>query len=201
MKGGNIYQKYSTPNPVARALVDGFARTFDALADRLSPGVALEVGCGEGELCRRLVNRGWEANGFDVDPEVIDEARRRDAGRPRSPSYFVGDIRSMTPQSADLVVCCEVLEHLAEPAAALRKISTWSPYLLASVPREPIWRALNVMRGAYLRDFGNTPGHVQHWSGRAFAALLNAEYDILALRHPLPWTMALCSSRRFGRAA
>ena len=46
-------------------------------------------------------------------------------------------------------------------------------HLLVSVPREPLWRGLNMARGAYLKDLGNTPGHLNHWSKRSFVALLS----------------------------
>ena len=47
-----------------------------------------------------------------------------------------------------------------------------SRWLLVSVPREPLWRGLNLARGSYLRELGNTPGHLNHWSKRRFASLL-----------------------------
>ena len=46
--------------------------------------------------------------------------------------------------------------------------------LLVSVPREPLWRGLNMARGAYMRDLGNTPGHVNHWSKRALRGAARA---------------------------
>ena len=40
--------------------------------------------------------------------------------------------------SAELVVCCEVLEHLEHPEAALATLASLArPWLIASVPREP----------------------------------------------------------------
>ena len=39
------------------------------------------------------------------------------------------------------------------------------------VPREPVWRVLNVARGRYVRWLGNPPGHIQHFSRAAFLAL------------------------------
>ena len=56
---------------------------------------------------------------------------------------------------------------MAEMARVARR------HLLVSVPREPLWRGLNVARGAYLSDLGNTPGHVNHWSKRSFVAMLS----------------------------
>ena len=64
-------------------------------------------------------------------------------------------------------------------------------WLLASVPREPLWRALNVARGAYVSRLGNTPGHLNHWSRRAFIRLLSAHGEIVEVRSPFPWTMLL----------
>jgi hypothetical protein len=64
-------------------------------------------------------------------------------------------------------------------------------HLLVSVPHEPLWRALNVARGAYLRDLGNTPGHVNHWSKRGFVQAAGRHGDVIEARSPFPWTMLL----------
>jgi hypothetical protein len=66
-------------------------------------------------------------------------------------------------------------------------------HLLVSVPREPLWRALNMARGAYIRDLGNTPGHVNHFTKRGFAALLARHGEIVGVCSPFPWTMILVS--------
>jgi hypothetical protein len=90
-------------------------------------------------------------------------------------------------------VCCEVLEHLPDPACALALLARLAqPYLIVSVPREPLWRVLNLACGRYWTDFGNTPGHLQHWSARGFLALLEDHVEVREVRTPLPWTMALC---------
>jgi hypothetical protein len=46
-------------------------------------------------------------------------------------------------------------------------------------------------RGAYVRDLGNTPGHVNHWSKRDFVAFLNRHGRVVEARSPFPWTMCL----------
>jgi hypothetical protein len=94
------------------------------------------------------------------------------------------------------VVCCEVLEHLDDSARGVDILAELArPYLLASVPREPLWRALNMARGKYLGAFGNTPGHLNHWSREGFLRLLRRRFDVIEMRTPLPWTMALCRLR------
>jgi hypothetical protein len=57
------------------------------------------------------------------------------------------------------------------------------------------WRMLNVARGAYVRDLGNTPGHVNHWSKRAFVSLLSRHGEVIEARSPFPWTMLLVRVR------
>jgi hypothetical protein len=86
----------------------------------------------------------------------------------------------------------EVLEHVPDPGGVLAEMSrVASRWVLVSVPREPLWRVLNMARGEYLRDFGNTPGHLNHWSKRGFRKLLTRYGEIVELRSPPPWTMAL----------
>jgi hypothetical protein len=93
-------------------------------------------------------------------------------------------------------MCCEALEHLERPEQALHTLrSIADSYLIASVPREPLWSALNMVRGKYLRIAGNTPGHIQRWSQRAFIALVQNNFEVLEVPVPLPWTMLLCRSR------
>jgi hypothetical protein len=69
------------------------------------------------------------------------------------------------------------------------------PWLIVSVPREPLWRALNLARLRYVRALGNTPGHLSHWSRGGFLRLLESRLAVVEARSPLPWTMALCRAR------
>jgi hypothetical protein len=64
-------------------------------------------------------------------------------------------------------------------------------HILVSVPREPLWRGLNMARGAYIKQLGNTPGHVNHWSKRSFVSMLSQHGTIEEARSPFPWTMVL----------
>lgn len=197
---GNYYDKYNTGNPIARALMQGFLRSFDELVELSGkPVTAFEVGCGEGELSIRLARIGIQASGIDIAPEAIVEAQSRIAAAGVDVKLATGSIYDLDTKSnqADLVVCCEVLEHLEDPAVALDKLhEICTQRLIASVPREPVWRMLNMARGKYLADLGNTPGHVQHWSRKRFLALLSTRFRVVECKTPLPWTIALCEPIR-----
>ena len=100
------------------------------------------------------------------------------AGRPTSSTASCARrsrSRSRTGEFA-LATALEVLEHVPDPEHTVAEMARCARggHLLVSVPREPLWRALNLARGAYVRELGNTPGHVNHWSRRGFAALLSA---------------------------
>lgn len=194
---GNVYDKYGTRNPVARRLQAGFERSMDALLDRAGwPERILEVGCGEGHVTARLQRRfpGARVLGTDVSPAIIAEARRL---HPECAFEVRGiDQAALDGTRWDLVVACEVFEHLDHPARARSAVAAAGRLVFASVPREPLWRVLNVARGRYVGALGNTPGHVQHWSRHGFLSFLAPEFEVLSVRSPLPWTQVLARPRR-----
>lgn len=195
---GNHYPKYQTRNPIARWLVNGFLESFRALSRATEARTVLEVGCGEGHLSAILARDGRAVRGIDISPSVIAQARAQPDNQAHGARFEVGSVYELRPEAdaAELVVCCEVLEHLEQPDKALSILARLArPHLLVSVPREPLWRVLNMARGRYLGDLGNTPGHIQHWSQRQFLALLARHVDVVEVRAPLPWTMALCRAR------
>ena len=193
--GGNVYDKYGTRNPVARRLVAGFMSDFDELVEHSGAREAHEVGCGEGELSVRIARRGIRVRGSDAFPQVLEEARRRATAAGVEIEFEATPVEALERDShaAELVVCCEVLEHLEDPKCGLDVIAGLArPWLIASVPREPLWRALNLARLSYVGALGNTPGHVSHWSRGSFTRFLAERFEVVAVRSPLPWTMALC---------
>jgi 2-polyprenyl-3-methyl-5-hydroxy-6-metoxy-1,4-benzoquinol methylase len=194
-RGGNVYDKYGTSNPISRRLVARFMSDLDELVDRTGAREAHEVGCGEGELSIRLARRGIRVRGTDAFPQVLEEARRRAAAAKVEVDFETAPVEELRPEqdAAELVVCCEVLEHLEDPARALEVLAGLArPWLIASVPREPLWRALNLARLSYVGALGNTPGHLSHWSKSGFDRFLSERFEVVELRSPIPWTMALC---------
>jgi 2-polyprenyl-3-methyl-5-hydroxy-6-metoxy-1,4-benzoquinol methylase len=193
--GGNVYDKYGTSNPVARRLMSGFMTELDQLVERTGATEAHEVGCGEGELAIRLARRGIRMRGTDAFPQVLEEARSRARAAGVEIEFEATPVEDLDParHAAELVLCCEVLEHLADPDRALEVLAGLAaPWLIASVPREPLWRALNLARLSYVSALGNTPGHLNHWSRRDFVRFLGSRFEVVEVRSPMPWTMVLC---------
>jgi 2-polyprenyl-3-methyl-5-hydroxy-6-metoxy-1,4-benzoquinol methylase len=191
---GNTFDKYGSSNPLVKRLMAGFERDMLELLTRAAPSSIIDVGCGEGVLTEQWAERlpGARVVGVDLDdPKLSREWKSRSQPNLEFRAAS-GDRLPFAEGEFEAATAMEVLEHVPDPAAVLaemaRVASTW---ILASVPREPLWRALNLARGAYLRELGNTPGHLNHWSKRSFASLLARHGEVLEVRSPLPWTMAL----------
>ncbi|MFD1987657.1 class I SAM-dependent methyltransferase [Mesorhizobium newzealandense] len=192
---GNFYDKYNTQNPIARYLMQGFLSNFDMMTAETGVRDAYEVGCGEGNLSIRLHDQGWNVRGSDLEAVSVSEANQQCAKRGMAPIFETRSLFDLRPEgdSAELVICCEVLEHVPNTEQALSVLKSLAkPYLLVSVPREPIWRVLNIARGKYITDLGNTPGHINHWSSSSFVNLLSKSLKIVQVSKPFPWTMVLC---------
>lgn len=196
---GNLFDKYGSRNPIVRWLMSSFEEALLGFVNQAHPTSIHEIGCGEGYWVLRWNEQGFAARGSDFSKVVIELAQKNALARGFSASLFQS--RSIyeldtSQDGADLVVCCEVLEHLEYPVQALEVLQqVVGRYLILSVPREPIWRLMNMVRGKYLAQMGNTPGHLQHWSQRRFVQLVARYFQIVEIKSPLPWTMLLCRRR------
>jgi SAM-dependent methyltransferase len=196
---GNTYDKYGSKNPVVRRLMARFEGTLDELFTEADPQSLLDVGCGEGVLTHQWAQRlGDERRvvGIDLDdPALHAEWAKRTAP---NLEYRVMKAENLpfADDEFDLAAAIEVLEHVPDPEHTVAEMARVAQrWLLVSVPREPLWRALNMARGAYWKDLGNTPGHVNHWSKRSFVALLSRHGEVVEARSPFPWTMLLVRLR------
>ncbi|MCP4613442.1 MAG: methyltransferase domain-containing protein [Planctomycetes bacterium] len=192
---GNLYDKYGTKNPLARYLMKGFINSLNELVTATGALEIHEVGCGEGNLSVGLAKQNKTILASDFSNQIIAKARDNAEKHHVDINYKVAGIYDLTPENdaAELIVCCEVLEHLEDSQRALRILTQLAnPYLIISVPREPLWSILNLARGKYIKRLGNTPGHIQHWSKRGFLKMVGNYFHICEVKAPLPWTMVLC---------
>ena len=191
---GNTFDKYGSTNPLVRRLMGGFHSALDDLWERAEPRSVLDVGCGEGVLTEEWAERLGERRivGSDLDDEKLraEWARRR---RPNLEFRCEAATRlGFADDEFDMSAAIEVLEHVPEPEATVAEMARVAERrLLVSVPREPLWRGLNVARGAYWRSLGTPTGHANHWSRRSFVELMSRHGKVEEARSPFPWTMLL----------
>lgn len=157
---------------------------------------AIELGCGEGfstEKIDKMLAKNTTLYASEYVKDLVPKAQKR------NPKIKViqENVYELThkDKSFDVVFLLEVLEHLDYPDKALREIRRIlkdDGVLILGVPREPLWRALNMLRGKYLKDFGNTVGHLNHWSTTSLIKHVEKNFGpVTAKRNPLPWTLVL----------
>ena len=190
---GNTYDKYGSSNPVVKRLMAGFERSLGELFERAAPRSVLDVGCGEGVLTHKWA-QALDGRVVGIDLEDPKQQAEWETRRRANLEYrtMLAENMPFAGDEFDMACAIEVLEHVPDPAHTVAEMARVARrHLLVSVPREPLWRMLNMARGAYLSDLGNTPGHVNHWSKRSFVRLLSQHGEVVEKRSPFPWTMLL----------
>jgi SAM-dependent methyltransferase len=143
-----------------------------------SPKTVLDVGGSSGYLGRELARRGAEVVVIDYDADAVAAARRDGV------DAHVVDITRQDPPGKpgdyDCVLCGDVLEHLADPAAALRRLRPFvapSGRLVASVPNGANWSLrLSLMAGRWnYSDRGLLDRtHLRNFTRRSFLDTIRA---------------------------
>ena len=188
--------KYKKANFIEKILLKNFFNTIKSIIPENIESVA-EIGCGAGISTEKLRGFFVDQQTFfasDLDPELVEMAKEKN----KDVSFGVESIYDLKHVNGefDLVFCLEVMEHLEEPEKALKEISRITKeYVIISVPREPLWRILNMARGSYWKNLGNTPGHINHWSKKGIAKFISKEFKVLKVCSSTPWTIVLAQKK------
>jgi SAM-dependent methyltransferase len=105
----------------------------------------VDAGCGHGAIVHELLERGWDAHGFDTSRWIIEQARRH--APEHADRFAAGELQAVPFDGRfDLITCLEVLEHIPQPLPALRSLAdrlTPGGRLVVTTPnRRPLlpWR-------------------------------------------------------------
>jgi len=185
--------KYQSANPIQRWLIDRFEKKLvEMVENKRNINKVIDVGCGEGFGLRNLKenNIGKQYLGIDASSKALKLGKKINPGF----SYLKGDIYRLPVKqnAAELVMCCEVLEHLERPEEALRELKRISKkYVLLSVPYEPWFRLMNFLRGKYPKTLGNHPEHINWWGVRSFNKMVGKTLKVKKQVTVLPWQIIL----------
>jgi SAM-dependent methyltransferase len=183
-------QKHESKNPIQRALIGNFHAQLAQQVSALAPSEVLEVGCGEGFVFKALREHGvgCPLTGIDLSEDAIAEARQRVP----SATFAVQDALELARagRTFDVVLMLEVLEHIPEPERMLPVLASIARRaLIVSVPWEPFFRGLNLMRGKHVTALGNDPEHINHWGRASFKRFMGQRFRVREAPLVFPWTM------------
>jgi len=184
--------KYQDTNFISQYLVNNYFKSVKKLIARTEEvQTAHEIGVGEGMSTMRLKHVLKNISGSEFVEKLVPIAQNN------NPELHIFQESAyqlkFKKDSIDLVLFLQVLEHLDFPELALEEINRISrKYLILGVPNEPLWRILNISRLKYLKQWGNTPGHINHWSKKSLVELVQNKYGkVIAIESPTPWTIVL----------
>jgi 2-polyprenyl-3-methyl-5-hydroxy-6-metoxy-1,4-benzoquinol methylase len=186
-------RKHECKNPFVRQRIRQFHATIVEMVRMAGPKSLIEVGCGEGYVLEAISRVGIDVqmDGFDICSSTIDRAQRRLGNSAR---VRCSDIHELISQGVrgDVVLAIEVLEHLRSPEEMLECISRLTrQFVILSVPMEPWFQVLNLIRGRYVSRWGNHPEHLQRWTRRTFLSLVRRYFRIIESPVVFPWTLVL----------
>lgn len=193
---GNYFNKYETNNPVLRLFVNSYKKNFYKFIGKIAFNSVIEIGSGEGYIISYTleVSKPRLVVASDIDVKLMYHSSWQGSIVKRL--VCKGERLPIPNKVFDLVLACEVLEHVETPREIVREMARVSKrWAIVTVPYEPYWRILNIIRGKYIHDFGNTPGHLGHFTVRGIVNLLSEYLLISSVRIVFPWIFILCLTR------
>jgi len=185
--------EYDSNNPIVKFLISNFYKELASVIEQFGEkDKLLEVGCGAAasSLWIHKMLRGQSFEVSDYDPRYIEKLKKMELPFDiQQESVYELEREN---NSFDCIFLLEVLEHLDDPQKAISELFRVSrKHVVISVPNEPIWRISNMLRGKYLKDLGNTPGHINHYSEKSLKDLILPFGKIKQIFKPFPWLMIL----------
>jgi SAM-dependent methyltransferase len=155
------------PDDVRRDFLDERLRLIE---EWRRPGALLDVGCGDGAFLARAEARGWTTAGLETSAEAAARAR----ASVRGPILGMPLEQAALASDFDVVTFWDCLEHLVDPAAALRRVAArmrTGGVLAITMPNAAgtesrLWGR----RWPYL-DLGRY-GHLHHFTPRSLRRLV-----------------------------
>lgn len=187
------FVKHTSKNPIQKFLINNFYVSLTSVIKDLSPNTILDAGCGEGFTMNKLLqeNIGKKIEGIEYAKEAIS------LGKKIYPNLIIKQASvyelPYKNNSFDLIICTEVLEHLEEPAKALKEmLRVTKRYLIISVPNEPLFMISNFLRGKNIPKLGNDAGHINHWNPLSLKKYLTQnKVKVKKINFPFPWIVIL----------
>ncbi len=183
---GNYFDLYKSKSPIMQKIVNNWFHNTYLGVKKTGCKQILDAGCGEGHVTNYLYKKHLKIQGMDFDRKVFEYPKIK---------FTEGSMYKIPfkDNSFDVVTSTFVLEHLERPEKAVmecRRVA--KKYCVFAVPNEPIWRVANIARLTYLKDFGNTPGHINHFGKRQFKKMLKKHFREVTVKRGILTLYAVC---------
>ena len=194
-----IDQNYVSSNLLIQFVLNRLLKNIAGLLNKINVVSlrTLDIGCGEGHMIEYLERQQLVGHyvGVDLNPNKVNHAS---IYHPAC-KYMAADVGALAFKSDtfDCILAAEMLEHLPDPALALREIKRVAKsgaYFIVSVPYEPFFRWGNLVRGKYWNRGGRTPSHMNFWTRSELKTMLSQHCEITEehIFSTFPWLLFQC---------
>lgn len=137
--------------------------------------VVIDVGCGDGGAIKFCANQGANIIYLDINADKVAALETQLQNSPAASVRGIvgtGDSIDLPADSADKIVCTEVLEHVEDPAAVMAemyRVGKPGAFYLLTVPHEA---GESVMKDTAPVQYFQAPNHIRIFSRDSFTALV-----------------------------
>lgn len=107
------YDRTSYFSPITRKRYEEWLDMFEPFRKK---GNILDIGCGYGFFLEVAKEKGWNVFGLEVSERASEDCKSKGI------TMFSGELKDapFTPESFDIIISIEVIEHLIDPDGFLR---------------------------------------------------------------------------------
>lgn len=173
----------------------------------IKPTKVLDLGCGNGDLCKLMHENGHECIGVDADEQGIDVASKKYPDIKFIATGVYDDPGLLQDEGIDFIVSAEVVEHLFKPSYLPKyaaRLLEQGQHLVVTTPYHGYLKNL-LLSILDKWDSHHTVlwegGHIKFWSRTTLQILLEREgFEILSFkgigRFPYLWKSMMIVARK-----
>lgn len=142
----------------------------------VQPRTVCEVGCGAGEILKRLSDRmpDSEFSGYEISPQAFEMCKKRTAPNIK---YYLKNVLDDADAFFDCLLCIDVFEHVEDCFGFLKALKGKATYKVFHIPLD--LSVLSLLRGS-LMSVRDTAGHLHYFNAEtARATLTDCGYQIV----------------------
>lgn len=149
---------------------------------RIVPTSICEVGCGAGDILMHLAKYlpDTKMTGFDISPQVEKFWKEHQNANAVAGAleFHLGDFHVINQQKFDVLLMCDVFEHVRDPFTFLELSQLHASYFVFHIPLD--LSASSVSRGTPLMKVREKVGHLHYYTkDLALAMLHDTGYEII----------------------